>query len=146
MKATRVTALMVGLGCLAMAAMVGAQGDTTKGTVALESKSIAAGIGVTWGDGNLSYRGQVYPFTVKGLSVVDVGIAKVSARGDVDDLKTLKDFEGTYTLVKSGAAVAGGAGAAALQNQNGVKMTLVGTGQGVKFALAAGGMDVKLKQ
>jgi len=145
MKATRMTALMVGLGCVAMTAMVAAQSDT-KGTVAIESRSVAAGVGVTWGDGNLSYRGQVHPFTVKGLSVVDVGISKVSARGDVEDLKTLQDFEGTYNVITTAAGVAGGAGAAAMQNQNGVKITLTGTGQGLKFALAPGGMELKLKK
>jgi hypothetical protein len=33
-----------------------------------------------------------------------------------------------------------------MQNQNGVKIVLVATGQGVKFTLAPGGMDVKLKK
>ena len=38
------------------------------GTVSIETKSIAAGIGVTWGDGKLSFKGKEYPFTVDGLT------------------------------------------------------------------------------
>jgi len=114
--------------------------------VTLESKSVAVGVGVSWGDGVLEYKGKKYPFTVEGLSVVDLGVAKVSARGDVKNLKKVEDFAGTYTAAGAGAAVGGGAGAAALKNQNGVDMNLVATQQGVKLTLAAAGVTVKLKQ
>jgi hypothetical protein len=49
-----------------------AQTDT-KGKVTLESKSVALGVGVSWGDGVLEYRGKKYPFTIDGLSVLDLG-------------------------------------------------------------------------
>ena len=116
-----------------------AQTDT-KGKVSLESKSVAVGIGVSWGDGILEYRGKKYPFTVEGLSVLDLGVAKVTATGVVANLKKLEDFNGNYVFT------AAGAGAAALKNQNGVEMALTATGQGVKLSLAQGGMSVKLKQ
>jgi hypothetical protein len=108
-----------------------AQTDT-KGKVTLESKSVALGIGVSWGDGILEYRGKKYPFTVEGLSVLDLGVAKVSATGVVSNLKKLEDFNGNYVLAAAGAGVGGGAGAAALKNQNGVEMALTATGQGVQ--------------
>jgi hypothetical protein len=41
------------------------------GKVSIESRSIAAGIGVTWGDGKLSFKGKDYPFSIDGLTVVD---------------------------------------------------------------------------
>jgi hypothetical protein len=124
---------------------VPAQSDTD-GKVTLESKSVAVGIGVSWGDGILEYRGQKYPFSVQGLSVIDLGVGKVSARGEVANLKKVEDFSGTYVLTGAGAAVGGGAGAAALKNQNGVEMALTATTIGVKFSLPQGGVDVKLKQ
>ena len=40
----------------------------------------------------------------------------------------------------------GGAGAAALKNQNGVEMGLTATGQGIKLSIARGGVTLKLKQ
>src|SRR5215813_1899340 len=125
--------------------MTAGQGATT-GKITLESKSVAVGVGVSWGDGVLEYRGKKYPFTVEGLSVVDLGVSKVTARGDVKNLKKVEDFEGNYTAAGAGAAAGGGAGAAALKNQNGVEMELVATTQGVKLALAGAGVSIKLKK
>ena len=121
-------------------------GQTDTGKVTLESKSVAIGVGVSWGDGVLEYQGKKYPFTVNGLSVLDLGISKVSARGDVAKLKKVEDFSGNYVGAGAGVTVGGGAGAVALKNQNGVEMTLTATTQGVKLALAAAGVDIKLKQ
>jgi hypothetical protein len=45
----------------------------------------------------------------------------------------------------AGAVVGGGAGAAAMRNQNGVELVLTATAQGVRFAIPAGGVDIKLK-
>src|SRR5713101_1694623 len=66
--------------------------DKPSGTVTIESKSVALGVGVTWGDGKLSYQGKTRTFSVKGLSVVDVGVSKVSASGKVFNLNKLEDF------------------------------------------------------
>jgi hypothetical protein len=120
------------------------QSDT--GKVTLSSTSVAAGVGVSWGDGRLEYYGKKYPFSVKGLDVLNVGVSKVTAKGTVSNLKKLEDFDGNYVLSSAGAAVGGGAGAAALKNQNGVGMTLTGTSKGLKFSVAQGGVEVKLKQ
>ena len=98
---------------------VPAQGGTT-GKVTIESKSIAVGVGVSWGDGVLEYQGKKYPFSVTGLSVVDLGVSKVTARGDVKNLKKLEDFNGNYVAAGAGATVGGGAGAAAMKTDNGV--------------------------
>jgi hypothetical protein len=126
-------------------ATVSAQNATT-GKVTIESKSVAVGVGVSWGDGVLEFRGKKYPFTVQGLSVVDLGVSKVSAKGDVTSLKKVEDFAGTYTAAGAGGTVGGGMAVAALKNQNGVEMKLTATTQGVKFALAGAGVTVKLKQ
>jgi hypothetical protein len=120
--------------------------ENTSGTVTLESKSVAVGVGVSWGDGILEFRGAKYPFTVSGLSVVDVGVSKVSARGEVRNLRKIEDFSGNFVAAGTGAAVGGGVGVAALKNQQGVEMTLTATTQGVKFAFAGAGVEVKLKK
>jgi hypothetical protein len=101
---------------------------------------------VSWGDGVLEYRGKKYPFTVEGLSVLDLGVAKVSAQGTVTNLKKLEDLNGNYVLAATGGAVGGGAGVAALENQNGVEMALTATGQDVKLSIAQGGVAFKLKK
>jgi hypothetical protein len=147
MTTRRAWSTLVGLGLLSVFAagtIALAQGDTN-GTVTVETKSIAIGVGVSWGDGVLEYRGKKYPFTVDGLSLVDLGVSKVTAKGTVSNLKQLTDFNGNYTAAGAGAAVGGGAGVAALKNQNGVEMALTATAQGVRFALPAGGVNIKLK-
>jgi hypothetical protein len=137
-------AFAVGFASLILAATVPAQ--STSGTVAMESKSVALGVGVSWGDGTLTYSGKQHKFSVEGLSVVDLGVSKVSAKGVVSDLKKVEDFEGTYTAAEAGAAAGGGAGVATLINQNGVKMKLEATAQGVRLTAAAAGVSVKLKK
>ena len=148
MRKTAVLLTVLGLGLATLFSATStapAQGDTS-GKVTLESKSIAIGVGVSWGDGVLEYRGQKYPFTVKGLSVMDLGVSKVTARGVVQNLNKLEDFGGNYVLAGAGASVGGGEGVAALKNQNGVEMALTATGQGIRLSLSQGGVDVKLKR
>lgn len=148
MRKTAVLFTVLGLGLLsffASSSMAPAQSDTS-GIFTVETKSIAVGVGVTWGDGVLEYRGQKYPFTVDGLSVLDLGVSKVTAQGKVENLKKLDDFNGNYVLAGAGAAAGGGAGVGALKNQNGVEVALTATAQGVRFALPRGGMSVKLKK
>jgi Envelope integrity protein A len=141
-----VTKYAVVVGFLFLAVVALAQQQTPSGKVSLESKSIAVGIGVSWGEGVLTYQGKAHPFTVDGLSVVDLGITKASATGNVYNLKQLSDFSGNYVAAQAGAAIGGGAGAVTMRNQHGVVMELTGTGTGVRLTLAAKGMDVQLKQ
>jgi hypothetical protein len=148
MRRTSVLLAVAGLGLASLVvgmATISAQ-ESTKGKVTIESKSVAVGVGVSWGDGTLEFRGKKYPFAVQGLSVVDLGVSKVSARGDVTNLKKVEDFAGTFTAAGAGGTVGGGMAVAALKNQNGVEMKLTATTQGVKFALAGGGVTVKMKE
>ena len=73
---------------LTMLVTTAMSGESAKpsGKVTMESKSIAAGIGVTWGDGKLNFKGKDYPFSIDGMTVVDFGISKASANGDVYNL------------------------------------------------------------
>jgi hypothetical protein len=121
-----------------------AEDKTPDATLKLSAGSVAAGIGVSWGSGTLTYKGKDYPIDVKGLSVGDVGITKIEASGKVYNLKNLGDFDGNYTGVAAGATVAGGGSISAMRNQNGVSVEVVATTQGVKFALGAGGVDMKV--
>jgi len=133
----------------ALALVSVAHGDEDKkpdATIQLTGGSVAAGVGVSWASGTLTYKGKQYPISVNGLSVGDVGITKLAASGKVYNLKKLADFNGNYTSVGAGVTVAGGAGAVAAKNQNGVQVDLVATTQGVKFALGASGIEMKIKE
>ena len=52
--------LLVALGCLAMFSMAMAADPPVSGTVRMSSKAVAIGIGVTWGDGTLTFGGKTY--------------------------------------------------------------------------------------
>jgi hypothetical protein len=115
------------------------------GTIEIESTSIAAGIGVSWGKGVLSVDGQEHPFSVSGLTVVDVGVSKVTATGRVWGLKELSQFDGTYYGVDVGVAVGGGSGGLAMRNEHGVYIKLRAVQQGVKLSLASKGTTLELE-
>ena len=60
---------------------------TPDGTVALKGGSVAAGIGYTWGHGELKYHDASHQFSIKGVSIVDVGATNYTAAGTVYNLK-----------------------------------------------------------
>ena len=145
MRRGMISVVMIG-SLLVLASWVLAQEKKPSGTLKLSEGSVAVGIGFSWGSGVLTYEGKEYPFSIQGLSVVDVGISRADATGVVYNLTRLADFTGNYTAVSAGAAVGGGAGATTMRNQNGVVIDLTGTTQGVKFNLSVDGVKFTLKQ
>ena len=139
-------------GLLAMAAVAltlgaaVAEDKVPDATLKLSAGSVAAGVGVSWGGGTLTYQGKDYSISVTGLSVGDVGATKIEASGKVYGLKKIDDFDGNYTGVTAGATVAGGGSVTSMRNQNGVTVDLVATTQGVKFALGGGGVSMSIKK
>ena len=115
------------------------------GTLRLESREVAAGIGVTWGKGILTVDGVDHSFSLSGLSVADVGVARVTATGQVYGLRRLEDFNGTYQGVTLGIAVGGGSGFVAMRNENGVYITMRAGQQGVRLSLATNGTLLRLE-
>jgi hypothetical protein len=116
-----------------------------EGRVLIEQTSIGAGVGVNWGDGTLTYQGRDYKFSVSGLNLLDVGISRIGAVGDVYNLEKVSDLEGTYFAGKAGFALVGGADAMVLRNTNGVVITLKGAQEGAKLALGPAGVHVSLE-
>jgi hypothetical protein len=115
------------------------------GSVTMESKSVAAGIGVSWGDGKLNFKGKEYPFTIDGLSVVDWGISRVSARGDVYNLTDVSKFAGTFVAAEAGFTLAGGAGGITMRNSDGVIINLRSTSRGASLTLGPAGLRITMK-
>ena len=137
-------ALFLFLAVFATTAMSG-ESATPSGKVSIQSRSIAAGVGVTWGDGKLSFKGKDYPFSINGLTVVDFGISKASATGDVYDLTDVAKFAGTYVAAEAGFTLAGGMGGMVLRNQNGVIMHIRSVSRGARLQLGTSGLVIKLK-
>jgi hypothetical protein len=115
------------------------------GTVKLESTSVAVGIGVKWGAGTLTlHDGSTHKIKINGLSVIDVGVSKIKASGEVFNLVELSDLNGTFLAGEAGIALGPGRSAGAMKNGNGVVMQLRSTQKGVKLTLAPEGLSVKL--
>lgn len=116
------------------------------GKVTLKGGSVAAGIGYSWGHGDLDYHAGTHRFTIKGVSIAEVGADKYTATGHVYNLKNLSDFSGNYVAAAAGIAVAGGGTATYLKNEHGVVIKLLATDIGLKFDLAAEGVHISLKK
>ena len=113
-------------------------------TLRLESKSVAVGIGVSWGKGTLFFHDKEYPFSVSGLSVAAVGVSRLTAEGEVWGLRDPSQLEGTYYGVDVGVAVGGGGAGIAMRNEKGVYIKLRAAQQGVKLSVASQGTTIKL--
>jgi len=114
-------------------------------TVSIQTTSVAAGVGVQWGDGIMTYKGKKYSFSLQGLDLVGVGYAQVSAEGTISNLTKLSDFEGVYAAAEAGAAAGSGPATITMKNPNGVVITLHAVQQGVQLKLAAGGVNIEFK-
>ena len=117
---------------------------STEGTITFTGGAVAIGIGFQWGGGTLTYQGRQYPFSLNGLSVVDVGVTRITGSGNVRNLRNIADFSGNYVSIAAGATVAGGGSVVSLRNQNGVVIDGVTTSQGVRLTLAPGGVNITL--
>ena len=129
----------------ATTAMTG-ESAAPSGTVSIQSRSIAVGVGVSWGDGRLNFKGKNYPFTVNGLSLVDFGISRANANGEVYNLTDVAKFAGTYVAAEAGLTLAGGMSGMILRNQDGVVMRIHSTSRGARLQLGTGGLTIALKQ
>ena len=124
---------------------VAAEKATPSGKVSIESRSIAAGVGVTWGDGKLTFKGKSYPFSIDGLTLVDWGISKASATGEVYSLTDVSKFAGTYVAAEAGLTLAGGMGGMVLRNQDGVILHLHSVSRGARLQLGTSGLKITMK-
>jgi hypothetical protein len=113
--------------------------------VELERKSVGAGLGISWGEGTIYWEGQEHAFSVKGLRVGDVGLAKMIGEGYVQNLENLEDFAGTYVAVGAGATAGKGGSAVTMRNENGVVLSLRSQAEGVALNLGAEGFQVELQ-
>lgn len=117
------------------------------GTVKMETKSVAAGIGFEWGHGTLTmYDGSTHKFKITGLSIIDVGIASASFSGEVYKLTDPQDLSGNYFAGEAGLVFAGGGSAVTMKNANDVVMQLKSKQKGLKLTLAPEGLKIKLEK
>jgi len=118
------------------------------GTIKVTSRMVAQGVGLSWGEGVLTYKDRDYPFTFQATGLfrdVDTKIAAAELSGQVFDLKKPEDFAGNYQKVETPSQSDSGS-RATMKNQNGGVVNLASTINGRKFNLAREGMDIELKK
>jgi hypothetical protein len=141
----RILKLLAVLACFGWLTSGLAEDAVPVGTVNLTTKSVAVGVGVQHGQGTLNYNGLNRKFTINGLSVVDLGISKINATGEVFHMNNIDDFSGNYVAGAAGIAVAGGVDDVVMQNEKGVVLRLHGVEKGVRLQLGGQGVTVKLR-
>lgn len=142
--------LLLGLAVVCVVAVVSAGAQQDKpvypvGSIAFETTSIAAGVGVSWGNGLFAFQGKQYPISIKGLGLGTVGVAKVNAIGDVYNLTKPSDVVGTYVGITGGIAIAGGVKGILARNEKGVVVDLRATQQGVSLNLGTDGFTISMQ-
>lgn len=115
------------------------------GTVRLRITRAGFIVGAGGGTGTLVFHGRTYPLSVGGLSVGTFGAATADVVGRAFNLRRAQDIVGTYTAVGAGVAIAGGAMAARLRNQNGVVIEVRGRQIGLEASLNLSGMSVAMR-
>ena len=142
----RVGLLLVALCLTAGFAQAKSSHERPNAILRLSGGSFAAGIGFSWGEGILTYKGKKYRVSVNGMSIGKVGITNSTARGEVYRLHKLADFDGNYTSASADLTLVSGGSVVAMQNQNGVRINLHSTTSGVDLTIGAAGVDMRIKR
>ncbi len=127
------------------ASIASSQEKIPSGTINIDETQLGFIIGGDIGKGTLHYQGVDYSFKTGGIKVGGVGIAKISAAGEVYDLFDLSQFPGTYVAGDYGISLGGGVGGMVLKNQNDVFLRLRSTMEGVDLNVGLEGLTIKLE-
>ncbi len=115
------------------------------GTVTISAKSVAVGVGYTWGDGTLHFHGHTYHFSVKGLDIAAVGASRIEGRGRVYDMTDVSQFSGTYAALTGEATLGRGEAGQFFKNGNGVMLRVDDVTHGAKLSGSADGFQLTIR-
>jgi hypothetical protein len=122
------------------------KGEEPVAAIELEATSVILGLGYSWGNGKLWYKGKKYKFSVSGLNLVGVGISTVKSKGAVLHLKDLADFSGNYVAFSASATLTKGGGGLTMQNGKGVVINMGTVQEGLKLSIGPSGFTLKLEE
>jgi hypothetical protein len=101
--------------------------------------------GVSGGKGTLEYHGRRFPIDVSGFGVGEIGVNHYDVSGDVYHLHHLHDIEGTYAALHASATAGAGAGAIDMQNGAGVEIRATSSSEGLAAAIGPKGVTIRLE-
>ena len=154
------TASAVAIAATAFGNMALAQGGAEKakacdldnlvqsGTIQFSLKSIGFLVGVRWGEGVLTLNnGEQHSFDVAGAKLLETGFGTANFEGEVYNLTTLQDFEGTYFGASTKITVIKGKGELQTNNANCVLIEAASTGGGLQLSgPAPEGLAIKFER
>jgi hypothetical protein len=115
-------------------------------TLQLHGGTFAVGVGFLWGKGTLTYQGVDHKFIVSGVSIGDLGGARITASGPVSHMVNLSDFEGSYVAWGMGATIGSGGSAVYMKNEHGVLIKLITRASGLRFHVSGHGVKIKFER
>jgi hypothetical protein len=140
LKGGAILAVMAGL---LLGTPAPSQADT--GLVRLTVSKAGFIFGVGGGTGTLNFKGRSYPLSLGGISAGTIGVAQADLRGRALNMRRPEDIVGTYTAIGAGAALAGGAKGARLQNANGVILEVSGPQVGFEATFGLSGLTISMR-
>lgn len=140
------TGLCVGTALLAGGVASAQNTIAPSGSVTINETQFGFIVGGSVGGGELTYQGKTHKFKIGGVSLgANIGVSKISATGEVYELKDLSKFPGTYVSLDGTVALGGGVGGMKLKNEHGVIMRLQATTQGLQLNASSSGVTVKFE-
>ncbi len=118
------------------------------GTLQFSMTRIGFLLGVRWGEGVLTLNnGEQHSFDVSGAKLLETGISTASFEGEVYNIKSPKDIEGTYYGASTQITLVKGKGELQTNNANCVFIRARSTGGGLQVsAPAPEGLAIKLER
>ena len=119
--------------------------EAPSGTIHFEEWNFMAILGGDTGHGTLGYNGKVYKFKVAGMGAGGVGVQKISATGNVYDLKDIADFPGSYSELRAGLSVGKGAGVLYVHNDKEVVIEVKTHAEGLALSVGVQGITIQME-
>jgi hypothetical protein len=140
---TRSTTIAATIALAVIFSLSPATADT--GAVRLTIAKAGFIVGGSSGDGELYFRGRVYPLSAAGVDFGLVfGAAEADLRGHVTNIQRPSDVVGSYTAAGAGLAVGGGVRAITLTNDKGAVLELSGPQVGLLANVDLSGLTITI--
>jgi hypothetical protein len=118
--------------------------EKPSGNVTMEFGQGGFILSASGGNGTLIFNGRKYSFKLGSLGVGGFGVAKITAVGEVYNLKRIEDFPGGYFQARAGYAAVDGKGKLWLENTHGVVLKLKAKSKGLAVNLGADGLMIEM--
>jgi hypothetical protein len=116
------------------------------GTIEVEQYQISLLYSGNIGGGKLHFQEQTYEFSIGGLGIGGVGASKITAQGEIYNLRDIGDFEGAYGQARYGYVFEKKSkGELLMENANGVVIRMAAKRKGLALSMGADAIYIRMK-